>query len=134
MKMTQKLHWSRISKKRGMVDVITIVAKSTIKAGKKEEYLNLIEELILKSREEKGCISYNLYEDIKNPNVMTFIEEWEDEDAISAHNATIHYTTIVPKLRELREGNGEVSLYRMIKWFYFSSAGGRFNIEDTRRW
>lgn len=98
-----------------MVDVITIVAKSTIKAGKKEEYLNLIEELILKSREEKGCISYNLYEDIKNPNVMTFIEEWEDQDAISAHNATIHYTTIVPKLRELREGNGEVSLYRMIK-------------------
>jgi quinol monooxygenase YgiN len=98
-----------------MIDLITIVAKSMIKTGKKEEYLDLVEELILKSREEKGCISYSLYEDLKNPNVLTFIEEWEDEDSISSHNATMHYTTIVPKLRELREGNWEVSLYRMIR-------------------
>lgn len=90
--------------------MIIIVAKSVIKEGKTEEFKALVKELIEESRKELGCISYNLNEDINNKNVLTFIEEWKDKESIELHNNSTHFTTIVPKLGELRE-QSEVNLY-----------------------
>ena len=95
--------------------MITIVVKSIIKQGKKDDYKILTEKLIRESRKEKGCISYNLYEDINNPNTLTFIEEWRNEEAIRLHNESKHFTSIVPKLSELREGKPESNLYKLIE-------------------
>jgi quinol monooxygenase YgiN len=95
--------------------MITIIAKSILKPGKKEDFKVLIEELIRESRKEKGCISYNLYEDINHSNILTFIEEWKDEEAIKLHNESKHVTGIVPKLSELREGKSEINLYKLIE-------------------
>jgi len=95
--------------------MITITAKSLIKEGKEEDFKILAIKLVQESRKEKGCLSYNLYKDLKNPNIFTFIEEWKNEEAIKLHNDSIHFTTIVPKMAELREGKPEINLYQMIK-------------------
>ena len=95
--------------------MITIVAKLILKPGKKEDFKVLTEELRRESRKEKGCISYNLYEDINNPNRLAFIEEWRDEEAIKLHNESKHFTGTIPKLLELREGKSEVNLYKLIE-------------------
>lgn len=94
--------------------MIKIVAKSIIKDGMKEKFIEKATELIKLSRKEKGCISYNLYEDIYNSNVLTFIEEWKDEDAIKIHNSSEHFTRIVPEFAELREGKPELHLYKPV--------------------
>ena len=94
--------------------MITIVAKSVIKEGKKEEFMALTKELIEKSRAEVGCLAYDLYEDIKNPNVVAFIERWQDMKTIAAHNKSPHFTSIVPKLGGLREGEMEITLYKQL--------------------
>ena len=90
--------------------MITIVAKNIIKEGKLEEFKALAKEHVEKSRKEEGCIAFNLNEDINNKNVLTFIEEWENKEAIELHNKSAHFTTIIPKLGELRE-QSEVNLY-----------------------
>jgi len=94
--------------------MITIVAKSIIKQGKKEDFKVLAEKLIRESRKEKGCISYNLYEDINDSNTLAFIEEWTNEEAIKIHNKSKHFTSIVPKLSELRESKPGKNLYELI--------------------
>jgi quinol monooxygenase YgiN len=94
--------------------VITIVAKNLIKQGKAEEFKVLAERLINESRKERGCISYNLYEDSNNCNILTFIEEWENEEVINLHNNSEHFTSIVPKFAELKESQSEVNLYKVI--------------------
>ena len=94
--------------------MIIIVAKCKIKRGKTEAFKALTEELIRESRNEEGCISYNLYEDYHDSNILTFIEEWKDEEAIKLHNETKHFTSIVPKLSEFQEGHTEVNLYKGI--------------------
>jgi len=96
--------------------MITIVAKLMVKQGKKEDFKVLAEKLIRESRKEKGCISYSLYEDINNSNILTFIEEWINEEAITLHNESKHYTTIIPKLSEFREGKSEINLYKLIEY------------------
>lgn len=94
--------------------MIKIVAKSIVKEGKKAEYIETAKELIRLSREEEGNISYSLFEDIKNENIMTFIEEWKDADAIALHNNTEHFKKYVAMLAELREGPSEVNLYKEV--------------------
>ncbi|MDW7671841.1 MAG: putative quinol monooxygenase [Bacillota bacterium] len=93
--------------------MITIVAKSVLKEGKVEDFKVITRELIEESRKEAGCISYNLYQDVKNHKILTFIEEWEDLEAIELHNVSEHFTRIVPQLSELREGPSEVNLYQL---------------------
>jgi len=95
--------------------MIKIVAKNTVKEDKKEELLSLVKELVDKSRAEEGNISYDLCEDINDSNVLTFIEEWKDQDAIDKHNATEHFTRLVPKIGELTIAEGsEIRLYTKV--------------------
>ena len=94
--------------------MITIVAKSIVKNGMKDKFKKLADELIAFSRKEEGCISYNLYEDINNKNILTFIEEWKDEDTIKFHNESEHFTRIVPELAKYREGNVGINLYKLV--------------------
>ena len=91
--------------------MITIVAKNTIKQSKVVEFKLLAEKLINESRKEIGCISYNLYEDSNNCNILTFIEEWKSEEAINAHNKSEHFTSIVPKFADFKDGPSQINLY-----------------------
>lgn len=94
--------------------MINIVAKNIVKEGKIEEFKALALKLIKESRKEEGCIEYNLYEDIKNSNILTFIEKWKDEEAINLHNKSEHFTSIVPKLGELLKTDSDVDLYKSV--------------------
>ena len=83
--------------------MIKIVSKNLIKESEVEHFLELVREMAAKSTDEKGCISYSLNQSITNPRVYTFIECWEDQAAIDAHNNTEHFKRIVPQFRDLRE-------------------------------
>lgn len=93
--------------------MIKIVAKNILKEGKKAEFIKTAQELIEKSRAEEGNISYSLFEDVNNENIVAFIEEWKDLKAIEFHNNTEHFKRIVPMLGELRE-KSEINLYKEI--------------------
>ena len=95
--------------------MIIIVGKSVIKQGKKEDFKALAEKHMRESRKEKGCLSFNLYEDINNSNTLIFIEEWLNEEAIKLHTGSKHFTENVPKLSEFREGKPEINLYKLIE-------------------
>ena len=94
--------------------MIVIIAKSVIKPGMAEEFKKAVRPLIEASQKEAGCISYDLYEDMKNPDILTFIEQWKDEAAIQTHNSSEHFTTIVPTLAAFRV-ESEVNLYKLAK-------------------
>ena len=94
--------------------MIKIVAKSVIKDDEREKYIQLSRELIEKSRQEEGCISYGLYQDINNSSIFTFIEEWQDQKAIDLHNNSEHFKRIVSILDELKIEKGEVNLYKEV--------------------
>lgn len=94
--------------------MIKIVAKSVIKDDEREKYIQLSRELIEKSRQEEGCISYGLYQDINNSSIFTFIEEWQDQKAIDLYNNSEHFKRIVSILDELKIEKGEVNLYKEV--------------------
>jgi quinol monooxygenase YgiN len=93
--------------------MIKVIAKNVLKEGYVQDFIDLAVPLIKESQKESGCIYYDLYQDISEPNVLTFIEEWKDEKAIRLHKASVHYMDIIPKLAEFMVDK-EVRLYKAV--------------------
>ena len=96
--------------------MIKIVARMTVKKDKVEEFKEIVRELIEKSRAEEGNIFYTLNQNLEDAQKLTFIECWKDEEAIRIHNATPHFTTIVPEMGELCEGGEPTEMYTEIEY------------------
>lgn len=95
--------------------MIKVVAKSEVKKGEKDKVLGMLDEMIEKTRAEEGCISYELYEDVNNPNIITFIEEWENEESLNNHIKSEHFQRIIPVVNELKVNPGPADVYKKIK-------------------
>ena len=55
--------------------MIKIVAVSTLKPGVLQDYLQAAAELIEKSNQEEGCISYQIYQDKNDETKVAMFEE-----------------------------------------------------------
>ncbi|MCD7977317.1 MAG: antibiotic biosynthesis monooxygenase [Tannerellaceae bacterium] len=93
--------------------MITIVAKAIVKEGKRDEFIQTVQPMIQGSQAEEGNISYNLFEDLDNKNVLSFIEQWKDMDAIEFHNNTPHFLAGVAGIKELVESL-EITNYQVV--------------------
>ncbi|MCD7938498.1 MAG: antibiotic biosynthesis monooxygenase [Tannerellaceae bacterium] len=83
--------------------MITIVAKAFVKEGKRDEFIQAVQPMIAGSQAEEGNISYTLFEDLDNKNILTFIEQWKDLAAINYHNNSTHFQAGVSAISDLIE-------------------------------
>lgn len=95
--------------------MIKIVAENYIKEEHQKEFLKLTKELTILSREEAGNISYHLYQDIQDPSHYTFVEEWQNQEAIDLHNQTKHFTTIVPQIKSFASKPSRAVKYKEVQ-------------------
>ena len=81
--------------------MVKIIAIKEVKEGKLLEWKEKVTKLILESRKELGNISYEIYQDSENENLIIFVEEWTDEEYIrKVHCNTPHVKNIVPTLKD----------------------------------
>ncbi len=95
--------------------MLTVVAKAKVKIDKVEEFKKYADEIIEETRKEDGNVSYNLYEDSKESNVLTFIEFWRSEEDLQKHFESEHFKKILPKMAILQENETEINIYKEIK-------------------
>jgi quinol monooxygenase YgiN len=70
--------------------MIRVVAHFKPKPGKFEEARNLLLGFTQPTRAEKGCVFYDLHENLSDPAELTFIEEWETVEDLDAHGQSTH--------------------------------------------
>ena len=51
--------------------------------------------LIAASQQEAGCLRYQLHQSLDNPQSWMLHEEWENEDALIAHQQEPHFIAFV---------------------------------------
>lgn len=78
-----------------------IVAKHTLLPEHKEEFTQLVEEIVEKSRAEEGNIFYKHVQSVDNENVYSFIECWKDQAAIDSHMQEEYFQRIGKRLQEI---------------------------------
>ena len=90
--------------------MIYIIAKCISKKENIEETKNELLALIAPTREEKGCISYDLHQDQDRPEVFYFYEIWETRSLLDAHLKNDHLVAWVNKAEDLLASPMEVSI------------------------
>lgn len=70
---------------------LSIVAIFTIKPEFEQAFRTEFKKIVDASRNEAGCVRYDLNQDVKDPSIYVFTETWASQQAIDEHNATTHF-------------------------------------------
>lgn len=92
-----------------------IVALFRFKEGYIAEAEILLEGLVLKTREEKGCLQYDLIRDNYNTGSFFLIELWESQEHHNKHRDTDHLITFKKEVQAMLDSSIEV--YKGFKIF-----------------
>ncbi|MDS0524275.1 antibiotic biosynthesis monooxygenase [Clostridium sp. SHJSY1] len=94
--------------------MLKIVAKFIVNEDKVEEFKKHAEILAAETRKEEGCISYQLLQNVDNSEMLFFVEEWENQEAIDNHNKSKHFTELLPKLTENLKEDPAININKIV--------------------
>lgn len=90
-----------------------IVATNRAKPGCEDRLQQIFNALIEPTRQEPGCLQYNLYrgEDGKK---FLFFEHWASPEALEAHRQSAHVATMKREAPALLDGPPEMKILEQI--------------------
>ena len=77
-----------------------------IKAESRDEAVQLALDMAKATQAEDGCLFYQFYADLADPNLIRVFEEWESEEALARHMQTDHMATFLKAIPRLVAGPG----------------------------
>ena len=84
-----------------------------IKAEVRDYALDLMREMASASRAEKGCITYEFYVGLSDPNVLMLFQEWASVDALQGHFETEHMEAFLQQLPSILAGEVATRRYEV---------------------
>ena len=72
-----------------------LIVKWTVNPSETSRILGLLPQLVEKTRNEKGNLSYHVYQSAENVNVIILHERYADQEAVEAHKNSAHYLETV---------------------------------------
>jgi quinol monooxygenase YgiN len=96
-------------------DTLRVVARITARPERVDDVRALLSELIEPTRKEAGCIRYELLQNKSDPTDFTFVEEWENDDALDAHAASEHIKQVASRLTDLITGAPDIRKYFLVQ-------------------
>jgi quinol monooxygenase YgiN len=92
---------------------VRVIARSVARKGNEEKLRALLQGMLVPTRAEQGCKSYELYES-DSKGRFYFNETWESEAALDQHAATLHFKHLEQAIGELVEEPFEVNILKRI--------------------
>lgn len=84
-----------------------------VKPELREDALELMHKMAVASRTEFGCISYEFYVGLTDPNKLLLFQEWESVDALQGHFDTDHMEDFLKVLPEVLDGEVTTRRYEV---------------------
>jgi quinol monooxygenase YgiN len=97
--------------KDGIILTAMVKAKPGQEAAVKDVLLSLVEP----TRQEPGCLCYNLHQAKSDSSMFLFYEQWASKESIDAHGRTPHMKALGGKLKDKTDKGGGVAFYELLK-------------------
>ena len=94
--------------------MLILIAKFKTKPENREEFINLSEGMLEPSRNEEGCIHYELLQDPFVPDLFTFYEKWKSRPDLALHFEKHYFVEFANNLPRLIEGEGDISTFEVV--------------------
>ena len=85
-------------------DLLTVVASMRARAGRERDLRELLEGLVEPTKQEPGCVNYDLHQSTTDPAVFYFYENWERSEHLDAHLQSAHLSHALSRVDELLDG------------------------------
>lgn len=94
--------------------MIAVYAVCHVKADKIAEFEVLAKNLIRASLNDQGCISYGCGVVQGQPNVYTFVEQWQSQQDLALHTQQAHFIDAGAKFAELLSQPIEINIVDLL--------------------
>ncbi len=93
---------------------VTVVARFKAKPGREDDLKKLLLALVVPSRTDEGCISYDLHQGIDERTIFLFYENWRSKELLDKHSATSHVQGFRSQVKDLLAEAPELTLMNLI--------------------
>jgi len=93
---------------------VTNIAFIRAKSGQSEELGRRLLALVGPSRQEVGCINYDLHRSDSDPDIWCVYENWCSADDLAAHFTLPHMQAFIAAVPSLVEGELDLRRFSMI--------------------
>ena len=93
---------------------ITVVATFEAKPGKEAELRQALIGLVAPTRQEAGCLNYDLHVLPEEPAKFLFHENWTSKAHLDAHLQSAHIKALLPRVPELAVAKPEIKIWERI--------------------
>ncbi|HQR39803.1 MAG TPA: putative quinol monooxygenase [Blastocatellia bacterium] len=95
--------------------MIVVVATMRAKEGKEDNLRDVLMALVVESRQEKGCLQYDLMVGDEEPLEFAMYERWESPAALNTHLRSRHIEVAYDMTDDLVDGKARVVSYVQIE-------------------
>lgn len=95
-------------------ETLRVVAHLKAKPDKIEETREALIELINPTRDEDGCVRYELTQNNDDPTDFTFVEEWTSDSSLDEHLQTDHIRKLQSRAGELFASPPDIRRYTLV--------------------
>jgi quinol monooxygenase YgiN len=95
--------------------MIVVIAELHARAGQEKELEQVLQQMITPTRQEPGCIRYELNVSLSDPAVFIFYERWQDQAALDGHLKTPHMSVLHPRAGEFQDIPARVFIGQLLE-------------------
>jgi len=93
---------------------LRVVARVIARPEKVEQVKSILTKLVEATRQEEGCITYELLQNHQDVTDFTFVKEWESQALLEAHLASAHIAQAKSQLEGAIAAEPDIRLYRLL--------------------
>jgi len=93
---------------------VTLIVTFQARPGKEAELRQTLLGLIPPTREEEGCINYDLHVAADDPSKFLFYENWTTQAHLDKHGESAHIQNLVRRMDELCVEDLKLSFWKKI--------------------
>ena len=96
-----------------MDQMCTVIAYFHAKPEKHQELEKILQDFVVRTRQEPGCIDYHLHQGDEDPNVFVFYENWRSRSDWDLHNQKPFLKRFLDKRTDYLTKDIEVKTFTM---------------------
>ena len=93
---------------------LTVIATFQACPGKESELRAALIGLLSPTRQEAGCLNYDVHQSVDDPARFLFHENWTSKAHLDAHLQSAHVKTLLPRVEELCTGLPQITLWERL--------------------
>lgn len=95
---------------------VTVIARLKVKAGHEERALQALLRVLEPTRQEAGCLTYDLHQGTADPTEFLFFERWTSQAALDEHagSSAPHRLALRDELGALVDGPPSITTWRHV--------------------